>query len=148
MEPELKPEDALALAARTRASLAQRAGTPAWYAPGYGLGCGATVASLALPDGWIPFGMIVALVWTLGLYLLWQRLSGLSVSGYRSGSTRRVTLWLLAAYMLAFGLAAWLRGGPAPLWGPIACGMVFGLFAGWASAAWDRAWRRDMMREL
>lgn len=148
MDSEFDPKEALAMAAQTRARLAARAGTPAWYAPGYGLGCGSTVVSLALPDSWIPAGMVLALVWTVGLYLLWQRISGLSVSGYRAGSTRRVTAWLLVAYMLAFAVAAGLRSGPAPVWGPILCGVALGLFAAWASAAWDRAWRRDMVREL
>lgn len=148
MEPEFDPKEALAMAARARAGLAARAGTPWWYAPGYGLGCGATVASLALPGWWAIPGVLAAMLWVLGLYTVWKRQSGLSVSGYRSGSTRKITAALALGYGVAFGVASGFRSGGAPVWGPIVCGIVLGVFAAWASAAWDRAWRRDILADL
>lgn len=148
MDNEFDATEALAMAARTRAGLAARAGTPAWYAPGYGLGCGAMVASLALPGWWAAAGILAAVLWVLALYAIWQRQSGLSVSGYRNGSTRKITGALALGYGVAFGVATSFRGGDAPVLGPILCGVVLALFATWASAAWDRAWRRDMVRAL
>ena len=140
----MTPDDALALAHATRSRLAQRAGTPSWYAPGYGLGCGAMIASFALPEGWMLLGFVASLLWVLGLYSLWQRQSGLSVNGYRAGATLPVTIGLLIAFVVAVGAAVWSRA--ISPWGPVAVGAVLAIVAALASAAWDRIWRREMAK--
>lgn len=140
----MTPDDALALAHATRSSLAARAGTPRWYAPGYGLGCGAMIASFALPGSWMILGTAASTLWVLGLYALWRRQSGLSVSGYRAGATLPVTIGLLIAFVIAVGAAVWSRA--ISPWGPVGVGAVLGVIAALASAQWDRVWRREMAR--
>ena len=146
MTEELDPGAALALAERTRERMAARATTPAWYAPLYGLFSGLFVAGVGLPQ---PFGiaLVVAAMLAIALlYLRWTRLSGLIVMGYRAGATRVIAIALTFALIgLALaGLA--LREKMGLVWGPIACGVAGGLFAAFASAAWDRAWRDEIRR--
>jgi hypothetical protein len=146
MTEELDPRAALALAERTREKMAARAGTPTWYAPLYGLGCGLLVAGGGLPQPW---GLLLIAAGILGvalLYMRWTHSSGLSVNGYRAGATRVIAIGLsiaLAALMLA-GLA--LRETMGLVWAPILCGIVAAFVAAFASAAWDRAWREDIRR--
>lgn len=148
MEQDLDPADALELARRSRERLAARAASPWWYAPGYGLGCGGLVASLALPGWWGPLTALGCLLFVGTLYAAWRAKSGLSVNGYRRGSTRPVTFALLAAFALAYAVALLLRDEPGYRWVPLACGVVLAIVAGLASAAWDRAWRADMAKGL
>ena len=88
MTEELDPRDALALAERTRDRMLERAATPPWYAPLYGLGCGLIVAGGGLPQPWglslVTFGILFVSL----LYWRWTQSSGLSVNGYRAGTTR------------------------------------------------------------
>lgn len=140
MEQDLGPDEALALARQTRSKLVQRAASPWWYAPGYGLGCGGLVASLALPGWYALLGAVGSLLFAVVLYLVWSRRSGLSVSGYRRGRTRPVTIAFLVAYVVAFGVALAWRDS----WVPLAAGAVLAMVAAAASLAWDRAWRADI----
>ncbi|WP_404333432.1 hypothetical protein AB2M62_10200 [Sphingomonas sp. MMS12-HWE2-04] len=102
------------------------------------------IASLALPGGWVILGTVVSLLWVLGLYAIWRRQSGLSVSGYRAGATLPVTLALLVAFTIAVIVAVTLRERTP--WAPVACGVVLGVVAAIASATWDRIWRREMAK--
>lgn len=144
MHQEIGPEDALALARDARARLAERAGSPPWYAPGYGLSCGGLVASLALPGWYGVFGAACSLLLATALYLVWSRRSGLSVNGYRRGRTLPVTAGLLVAFGIAFAVAFAWRDVPGHGWVPVAAGTVLAVVAAFASRAWDRAWRADM----
>ncbi len=140
--------DALAAARGARERLAARAVAPWWYAPAYGLGCGGLIASLALPDQRAPFAALGCLLFLLGLYTIWRRKSGLSVSGYRAGQTRRIAFGLAASFLAAYVLALVLREKYPHGYGPIAVGAVMAVIAARASAAWDRAWRAQMRGEL
>jgi hypothetical protein len=93
----------------SRARLALRARTPWWYPPTYGASVGGMVASLGLPNQFVPIGMLASLVLLLSGYALWRRSSGLSVSGLRPGATRRIALGLGVAMLLAFFTALALR---------------------------------------
>jgi hypothetical protein len=140
--------DALALARGARERLAARAVAPWWYAPGYGLGCGGVVASLALPNHLAPIAALVCLLMLVGLYAIWQRRSGLGVSGYRAGPTRRISVGIGVAFLAAYALALLLRDRYPDGRGPILCGVVLALIASRASAAWDRAWRKEILDGL
>lgn len=146
MTEELDPRAALALAERTREQMAQRAATPAWYAPLYGVGCGVMVAGGGLPQ---PGGGILVGLGTIFialLYVRWTQRSGLAVNGYRAGATRVIAVGLAAALLalLLAGLA--LREAMGLVWAPVLCGVVAALVAAFASAAWDKAWQAQIRR--
>lgn len=146
MTEELDPGAALALAERTRERMAARAATPAWYAPLYGVGCGLLVAGGGLPQPWGMLLVVVGLLLVMLLYLRWTQSSGLSVNGYRAGTTRVIAIGLVIALMalLLAGLA--LREQLGLVWAPVACGIVAALVAAFASAAWDKAWQAQIRR--
>ncbi len=140
--------DALSLARGARERLAARAVAPWWYAPAYGLGCGGVVASLALPNHLAPIAALVCLLMLVGLYAIWRRRSGLGVSGYRAGTTRRIALGIAAAFLASYALALLLRDRYPDGRGPIICGVVLALIASRGSTAWDRAWRKEILDGL
>ena len=146
MTEELDPRDALALAERTRDRMLERAGTPAYYAPLYGLCCGLIVAGGGLAQPWglllVTFGILSVSL----LYWHWTQSSGLSVNGYRAGKTRVIAIGLAVALvaLLIAGLA--LREMLGLAWAPFACGAAAALIAALASAAWDKAWREQIRR--
>jgi len=146
MTEELDPGAALALAERTRERMAARAATPAWYAPLYGLGCGLLVAGGGLPQPWGLSLVAAGILLVVRLYMRWTQSSGLSVNGYRAGTTRVIAMGLAAALaaLLLAGLA--LREKLGLVWAPIACGIVAALIAAFASAAWDKAWQAQIRR--
>lgn len=144
MDQDLSPDDALALTRTTRARLVARAATPIWYPPGYGLGCGGIIASLALRSWQGVLATAASLLWLLALYAIWRSRSGLGVSGYRRGRTLPVTIAFLAAYLIAVFVALGWRDEPGYAWMPLAAGAVLAVVAAFASVAWDRAWRADI----
>jgi 4-hydroxybenzoate polyprenyltransferase len=147
MTEELDPRDALALAERTRDRMLERAATPPWYAPLYGLCCGLIVAGGGLPQPWGLLLISVGILSVALLYWRWTQSSGLSVNGYRAGATRVIAIGLavaLIALMIA-GLVG--RETLGLIWSPFACGAAGALIAAFASAAWDRAWRAQIRRE-
>jgi hypothetical protein len=146
MTEELDPRAALALVRDARVRMAERAATPVWYAPLYGLFCGLLVAGAGLPQPWGLIQVAVALIAVGLLYHRWTQISGLVVNGYRAGATRVIAIALTFALVgLALGGLA-LREHMGLVWGPIACGIVGALIAAFASAAWDRAWREEIRR--
>ena len=146
MTEELDPRAALALAERTRENMAQRAATPAWYAPLYGLGCGLIVAGGGLPQPWGMLLVAGGILFVALLYLRWTQSSGLSVNGYRAGATRVIAVGLAVA-MVALTLAGLaLREKLGLVWAPIFCGVLGALIAALASAAWDKAWQAQIRR--
>ncbi len=146
MTEELDPRAALAMAERTRERMAERAATPPWYAPLYGIGCGLIVAGGGLPQPWGMALVVAGLLFVLLLYLRWTQSSGLSVNGYRAGTTRVIAVGLAIAMvaLLLAGLA--LREKLGLVWAPIFCGVVGALVAAFASAAWDKAWQAQIRR--
>jgi hypothetical protein len=128
-----------------RQRIAARATTPWWYPPLYGLGCGGMVASISLPLPLIAPGVVACSLVIVAGYVVWSRSSGLSVNGYRRGRTLPITIAVVAAFVL-LGLAAMLLRFQAGIgWAPLACGAVLAVVAGLGSAAWDRAWRADIL---
>jgi hypothetical protein len=145
MNEKVNAADALALTAAARQRMADRAKTPWWYPPVYGIGCGGMIASLALPISWIWAGVIVCSAIISCSYVAWMNMSGLSVSGYRPGRTRRITALLVVGFLAFAAAALVLRYRAGLVWAPVVCGLVFAPIAALASAAWDRAWRTDIL---
>ena len=146
MTEELDPRAALDLAERTRERMAARAATPAWYAPFYGIGCGLIVAGGGLPQPW---GMLVVGIGILSvalLYTRWTRGSGLSVNGYRAGTTRVIAIGLAVALVALLLAGLVLRERMGLVWAPVLCGLLAALVAAFASAAWDKAWQAQIRR--
>jgi hypothetical protein len=123
---------------------ARVAASPGWYAPVYGLFCGLLVAGGGLPQPWGSLLVGFSLLGIALLYLRWQQMTGLSVNGYRAGTTRVIAIGLAVAFvsLMLAGLA--LRAQFGFIWAPILCGAVAGIIAFFASAAWDRAWQREL----
>ncbi len=146
MTEELDPRAALALAERTRERMLERATTPLWYAPLYGVCCGLIVAGGGLPRPWGILLVTIGLLSVSLLYWRWTNRSGLSVNGYRAGATRVIAIGLAVALvaLLLAGLA--LRERTGLVWGPVLCGVAGAVIAAFASAAWDKAWRDQIRR--
>jgi hypothetical protein len=145
MPDEFDPTEALAMVRDARARIVARNPSPPWYAPLYGLLCGGIVAGGGLAQ---PFGLLLVGGSLLGLALLyrtWCDRAGISVNGYRAGRTRVIAILfavLLVAMMLA-GLALRIERGLG--WAPLALGALTVPIAAFASLAWDKAWRADVM---
>ena len=146
MTEELDPRAALALAERTRERMARRAATPGWYAPLYGLGCGLIITGGGLPQPWGLSLVTVGIVSVSLLYLRWTQSSGLSVNGYRAGTTRVIALGLAVAMVALMFAGLLLRAELGLVWAPVLCGVLGALVAAFASAAWDKAWQAQIRR--
>ena len=148
MEQEFDPREALATASGARQRLAARAASPWWYAPLYGLGVGGMVASFALRGPLIGVGIVASTALVVTIYTVWKAKTGLSVSGYRRGRTLPLTLAFVAVLLGLMLIAVRFgqeRGQPEVA---LACGVIAGLIAAWASHAWDRIWRAEMTEKL
>lgn len=150
MTEEISTDEALALARAARERVAARAAAaPAWYAPLYGLCCGVLVGGggLLASDGVLrTVGSLLVAMSLLGvafLYRHWQQVTGLSVNGYRAGTTRWIAVGLAVA-LVALMLAGMVLVGRGLVWAPVACGVAAALIAAFGSAAWDRAWQREL----
>jgi len=146
MTEELDPREALALAERTRGRMLERAATPPWYAPLYGLGCGLMVAGGGLPQ---PLGLTLVALGLIGvalLYTRWTDRSGLSVNGYRAGTTRVIAIGLVIALVALLLGGLMLRERLGLAWAPLLCGAAGAVLAAFASTAWDKAWRAQIRR--
>ena len=145
MENRFDPAAALASAKDARERLAERARTPAWYGIIYGFGCGAIVAGGGLP---LPLGSMFTVLGLTGvvvLYTSWQKLTGLSVNGFRAGQTRVIAI-LLAIVLVGLLLGGRvLRTAYGLEWGPWAAGAIPIPASMLLSMAWDRAWRREIL---
>lgn len=146
MTEELDPRAALALAEQTRERMAQRAATPAYYAPLYGVGCGLIVAGGGFPQPWGGLLVAIGIISVALLYMRWTRSSGLSVNGYRAGATRVIAVSLAVALVSLMLAGLILRARMGLIWAPVACGVLAALIAAFASAAWDKAWQAQIRR--
>lgn len=141
---------ALALAATNRARSRMAAGDlgTSWYAPLYGLATGALIASYALPEHLISIGVAVSILGMALLFRTWKRRTGLSVNGYRAGSTRP-TVIAFAVLMLGLLMAGVvLRFRLGIVWAPLPLGVVGGVVATLASRRFDRIWREELAAPL
>lgn len=146
MTDNFDPAEALAMAKGARERLVARAATPAWYPPLYGLCCGGLVAGGSMKQ---PLGLALIAVSIVSVFLLyryWQRMSGLSVSGYRKGWTRVIALGLVVTLIGLMAAGLGLRQAFGLAWAPFACGAVAAIAAAFGSALWDYAWREEIRR--
>jgi hypothetical protein len=144
MTDNLDPAEALAIARGARERLVARAATPVWYPPLFGLCCGGLVAGGGMEQ---PLGLALIAVSIVSVVLLnghWQRISGLSVSGYRKGWTRVIALALVVMLVALVAAGLGLREAFGLAWAPFACGAVAAVAAALGSILWDRAWRGQM----
>ena len=145
MNPDqLDPAEALALAGRSRARLAGRRLSPAWYAPVYGLGVGLFVAAPGFPDRLIPLACFMGLAVTGLAYWAWSATTGLAVSGFRAGRTAPVAVGLVVFLLLVSGAGLLLQRSAGIGWAPLAAGAIAALGAAYGSRRWDRAWLADV----
>lgn len=123
--------------------LAARAHWPWARHAAFGAVLGALVASYALP---LPLNMgVVALCCAaVGGIVAWdRRRDGFFVNGYRAGRTRRVTVFVLGAALIA--LAAGILGREFGWgWAPLAAGAILFVVATLASMAWERIYRAEL----
>jgi hypothetical protein len=126
--------------------MAERAATPAWYAPLYGIGCGLIVAGGGLPQPWGALLIGIGILSVALLYMRWTQSSGLSVNGYRAGATRVIAVGLAVALVALLLAGLVLRERMGLIWAPVFCGVLGALVAAFASAAWDKAWQAQIRR--
>jgi hypothetical protein len=145
MNPDpIDAAEALRLADRSRAKLADRELSPWWYAPLYGLGLGGFVASPGLRDQLVPLAMGVSLILLGAIYAAWSRGTGVTVSNWRAGRTLPISLAVLALVLLASGAGLWLKHEAGVAWAPLAAGVFAGLAGAVGSRLWDAAWLADI----
>jgi hypothetical protein len=141
---------ALALAATNAARSRMAAGDlgTRWYAPLYGTGVGALIASYSLPQHLILLGVGVSMLGIALLFQRWKQRTGLSVNGYRPGRTRPtvIAFAVLMIGLLIAGVVLRFRLGIN--WAPLALGVVGGIVAALASRRFDRIWREELAAPL
>lgn len=145
----LDPAQAIALARRSRLEAAERGVSGAhWYAPLYGLCIAEMVASMALPERLMGWGMGFGIGGMVLLYAFWRERTGLSVTGFNGGArANRVTLAFALSLAVIVIAAAALRF-EAAWWAPLPLAVLAGVVATVASRAWDAAWLAEMRRGL
>ncbi len=93
-----------------RERVAARATRAPGYAPAFGLGSGALVASAGLPQPWMGAGTAISLAGVVLLYSYWQNVTGLSVNGYRKGRARTIAIALAVSLVTLMITGVVLRG--------------------------------------
>jgi hypothetical protein len=128
-----------------RAALAERAMQPWWYDALLGLLIAGFLASYSLRNTWVTLGALVLLLVALrAMVVLYTRLTGMWVNGFRKGSTRRAIHVWLVLYAVVLGAAASaeylldVRGAMA----------VGGVVIGIGLALISRWWTRIYVAEL
>lgn len=141
---------AAALAATNTARARMAAGDlgTRWYAPLYGLGIGALIASYALPEHLIIIGVTISMAGVTLLFQLWKQRAGLSVNGYRHGRTHPTVIMfaVLVVGVLMTGVVLRFRFGID--WAPLLLGVIGGVVAMLASRRFDRIWREELAAPL
>jgi hypothetical protein len=148
MHRDLNAAEALASARDARERLAERIGTPTWYAPLYGLGIGGMIAAQSLTGPAASIAVVTCLLMLVTLYATWSRRTGVVVNGYRRGTTLPITLALVVGLVMLMVIAVVARHRFGLAWAPLACGGVAAVTATCASRAWDARWRADMKTPL
>jgi hypothetical protein len=132
-----------------RAALADRAVQPWWYDALLGLLVFGLLASYSARNTWVTLAALVVLALGLrGMVVLYTRLTGLWVSGFRQGRTRRaINVWfvLYAVVLAASAVAEFLldlRGAMVAGAAVIGVGLV--LISRW----WTRIYVAELRGEL
>lgn len=137
--------DALAGIERSRALLVNAADAPPRRHAAFAAIMGCYVATPALPlmeRALASTLLIVAVV----LVIQWdRRRTGMFISGYRAGRTRRVTALMLAVILALFGLSTWLALDRHSTLGPVLLGVAAAIVAYAGSMWWCRVFRREML---
>ncbi|WP_448611325.1 hypothetical protein [Geodermatophilus sp. URMC 60] len=128
-----------------RTALADRVTTPWWYDALLGLLVFGLLASYSARNPWVVLGALVVFVPALrGMVVLYTRLTGVWVSGFRQGPTRRaINVWIVlyAVVLAASAVAEYLldvRG--AMVVGAAVIGVGLALISRW--------WTRIYVAEL
>ena len=147
-EHQINPAEALEAVRRTREQTARR-GLVWWYAPVLGLGAGIMIASFALPFPTYFIGTFVGSGIMFANYLIWSRMTGLSVAGWMGPRTTAVAIALgvilLAGFVTNLSIRAQLGWREdAFSWTQIAVAAVVAVLTAGASWLWARAWVAEM----
>lgn len=135
---------ALAAMRESRAQLAAAATCPPERHLAFSGLLGGLVASQAAPTPW-PLVIEGVLLAGVGLVVIWdRRRTGMFINGYRAGRTRPLTFSLLAVALSLLALGIWLKVDRGLFWAPIACGAVVAVVSYFASAFWQRIYRREL----
>lgn len=108
----------------------------------------ALVAAPALPF-LVRIVVIVCALAAIPAIIRWdRRRTGMFISGYRAGRTRRVLAVLLLAILSLYLLSTWLAFDRHSVWGPLALAALTGVVAYFGSIWWCRVFRQEMMDAL
>ena len=136
--------EALEAMRRSRAELAAAANCPPARHLAFAGLLGGLIAGQAAPRPW-PLLIEAVLLGAMGLVVMWdRRRTGMFINGYRAGRTRPLTFTLLAVTLGLLALALWLKDGMGVAWAPLACGGAAAGGAYFASAWWQRIYRREL----
>jgi hypothetical protein len=152
-EPRLDSSTAAAQLAALhsdRAQLAERVVPPWWYDPCLGLVVFVLVSAISLRNaGWVYFAALgVGLLGLWALVTAYKRITGLWVSGFRRGRTRRVVRVWVSGYLAVAvaGLVADQEFGVR--WAMIAAGAVLGVALTFLGRWWTRIYVTELREEL
>ena len=138
------PAEALEIAGRARAGLAERDLSPWWYAPVYGAGVGIAMSSFGLRPGLSSLAAIAGLALVVGAYVVWSRRTGVSVHGFRAGRPGWIAVGLVVFLLAVSGAGLWLKHQQGLDWAPFAAAAVAAVGAAIGSRLWDAAWLADL----
>lgn len=110
-DPSLTPDDALADIAAARAAAADRLVTPWWYHPILGLIVGHVVVAYGVGGSWWRLiSLVVVLIGVAALMTAYRRVTGVWISGFRSGPATRWA-YAMGGAIVAGLIASRLVGG-------------------------------------
>ncbi|MGA0600400.1 hypothetical protein ACO2Q3_06805 [Caulobacter sp. KR2-114] len=136
--------EALEALRRSRAELAAAANCPPARHLAFAGLLGGLIAGQAAPLPW-PLFVEALMLAGVALVVIWdRRRTGMFINGYRAGRTRPLTFTLLGLTLGLLALALWLRDALGIVWAPIGCGAVASVLAYFASAWWQRIYRREL----
>ncbi|MBS0411164.1 MAG: hypothetical protein JSR86_14695 [Proteobacteria bacterium] len=136
--------EALEAMRRSRAELAAAANCPPVRHLAFAGLLGGIIAGQAAPLPW-PLLIEAAMLAGVGLVAIWdRRRTGMFINGYRAGRTRPLTFTLLGVTLGLMALALWLKDEVGIAWAPIACGAAASVIAYFASAWWQKIYRREL----
>ncbi|MGK5110562.1 hypothetical protein [Geodermatophilus sp. CPCC 205506] len=135
----------LAALADRRAALADRVVQPWWYDVALGVLMAGFISSYATRSAvWITVALVLFMAGCLGLVAVYQRRTGLWLSGHRPGPTRKAIRALTVLYAVVFAggaLAEFLLGIRGAM-------VVAGIVLGVGVALTSRWWTRIYVAEL
>ncbi|HEX8568927.1 MAG TPA: hypothetical protein VF699_03260 [Caulobacteraceae bacterium] len=139
-DQDIDPAEALEIAGRARAGLAERNLSPWWYAPVYGAGVGVSMSSFGLTGFSSAAAAVGGLAVVLSAYAVWSRSTGVSVHGFRAGKPGWIAAGLVLFLLGVSAAGLWLRARYGYDWAPFAAAAVAAAGAAIGSRLWDAAW--------